>query len=209
MFGPGSPLPPDQQAMARQLREKDELLRVANLQHRQEQVVCAINVTGHVEHLRNFPQHPQASNDLFSEIERLSAAWDMLDRQNKTKVFEMDAMDAKLQRMAGEVRLLYHLVYLLLVDLQLLQQKAKADNKYFGAMRQKEAAEAERKAIARTVEKLQKAVERFNEAEKGFAAKLVGPFVVMYSGCANSFDRRVKRGRSTFTKPAVKPLKIT
>ena len=39
MFGSGSVLPPDQQVMAQQLREKDELLRVANIQRRQEQVV--------------------------------------------------------------------------------------------------------------------------------------------------------------------------
>jgi E3 ubiquitin-protein ligase BRE1 len=47
MFGPGSGLPPDQEAMAKQLREKDELLRVANLQQKQEQVVrviCALTL---------------------------------------------------------------------------------------------------------------------------------------------------------------------
>lgn len=53
------------------------------------------------------------------------------------------------------------------------KQKAKADNKYFGAMRQKEAAEAERKACSRTVEKLQKAVDRFAEAEKVSVSKIV------------------------------------
>lgn len=52
-------------------------------------------------------------------------------------------------------------------------KKAKADNKYFAAMRQKEAAEAECKAAARALEKLQKAVERFTEAEKSASAKLV------------------------------------
>jgi E3 ubiquitin-protein ligase BRE1 len=40
-------------------------------------------------------------------------------------------------------------------------------------MRQKEAAEAERKASSRAVEKLQKAVERFTEAERALASKLV------------------------------------
>ncbi|KAF8577106.1 BRE1-domain-containing protein [Ramaria rubella] len=131
IFGSGSVLPPSQQTMAKQLQEKEELLRVANLQRQQEKI---------------------ASNDLFSEIERLSAAWEALDRQNKAKVFDMDAMDVKLQKLAGE--------------------KAKADNKYFGAMRQKEAAEAERKASSRTVEKLQRTVERLSEAEKGFGLRL-------------------------------------
>ncbi|KAF8518778.1 hypothetical protein JB92DRAFT_2901673 [Gautieria morchelliformis] len=152
MFGPGSGLPPDQEAMAKQLREKDELLRVTHLQQKQEQVT---------------------SNDLFSEIERLSAAWEALDRQNKAKVFDMDAMDVKLQKMAGE--------------------KAKADNKYFGAMRQKEAAEAERKACSRTLEKLQKTVDRFTEAEKGYASKMANleKEITLHKSCGDTIGGQV------------------
>ena len=80
-------------------------------------------------------------------------------------------MDVKLQKLAGEVGLFQVWQNRFLTVKH--KQKAKADNKYFGAMRQKEAAEAERKACNRTVEKLQKAVDRFTEAEKGSASKLV------------------------------------
>ena len=46
------------------------------------------------------------------------------------------------------------------------QQKAKSDNKYYAAMRDKEAIEAERKNLARTLEKQGKAVDHFAELEK-------------------------------------------
>ncbi|KIJ49660.1 hypothetical protein M422DRAFT_66121 [Sphaerobolus stellatus SS14] len=130
-FGPASTLPPDQQTLAKKLQERTEQLEQSHLKHKQEL---------------------EAANGLYSEIEKLSAAWDSLDRQNKAKVFDMESMEAKIQKLAAE--------------------KAKADNKYFGAMRQKEAAEAERKASARAVEKLQKAVEKYTEAEKTAAAKM-------------------------------------
>lgn len=44
-------------------------------------------------------------------------------------------------------------------------------------MRQKEAAEAERKAAARALEKSQKTVDRFTEAEKLVSTKLVSSLV--------------------------------
>jgi hypothetical protein len=53
-------------------------------------------------------------------------------------------------------------------------------------MRQKEAAEAERKACSRTVEKLQKAIDRFTEAEKGFFVKIVRVFIKTVSRIAYS-----------------------
>ncbi|KAF8520418.1 hypothetical protein BU17DRAFT_89013 [Hysterangium stoloniferum] len=130
-FGPGSTLSLDQESLIKQLREKDELLRAATLRHCQEQA---------------------ASNDLFAEIERLSAAWEALDRQNKAKVFDMENMESKLQKLAAE--------------------KAKADNRYYSAMRQKDAADALYKAKCHAIEKLQNAVEKFTETEKVLTSKL-------------------------------------
>ncbi|GJJ06320.1 hypothetical protein Clacol_000511 [Clathrus columnatus] len=132
LFGSTSAIPPAQKTLIDELSQKDELLRKVELQLRQEKA---------------------ASNELFSEIERLSAAWEALDRQNKSKIFDMDGVEVKLQKLTAE--------------------KAKADNKYFAAMRQKEAAEAERKAAARALEKLQKTVDRFTDAEKSVSTKLV------------------------------------
>jgi len=45
-------------------------------------------------------------------------------------------------------------------------EEAKSDNKYYAAMRDKEAIEAERKNLARTLEKQGKAVDHFTELEK-------------------------------------------
>jgi len=53
-----------------------------------------------------------------------------------------------------------------LADRASSQQKAKSDNKYYAAMRDKEAIEAERKNLARTLEKQGKAVDHFTELEK-------------------------------------------
>jgi hypothetical protein len=40
---------------------------------------------------------------LYSEIERLSEAWQALDEQNASKVFNLAAMEEKMQRLSAEV----------------------------------------------------------------------------------------------------------
>ena len=52
-------------------------------------------------------------------------------------------------------------------------QKAKAENKYFAAMREKEMGDSERKAMTRQLEKQGKAVERALEVEKNLSAQVV------------------------------------
>ncbi|KAH0827390.1 hypothetical protein J3R83DRAFT_4044 [Lanmaoa asiatica] len=91
-------------------------------------------------------QQAQAETSLFAEIDRLSSLWEGLDQQVKKKVFDLGAFEEKLQKTAHE--------------------KAKAENKYFAAMREKEMGESERKAMARQLEKQGKAVERAAEVEK-------------------------------------------
>lgn len=56
-------------------------------------------------------------------------------------------------------------------------QKAKAENKYFAAMREKEMGESERKSMARQLEKQGKAVERAAEVEKHLNGQVVRHFV--------------------------------
>lgn len=51
-------------------------------------------------------------------------------------------------------------------------QKSKADNKYFSAMRAKDAVENDRRVALRNVERQVKVIERYAEAEKTFAAQL-------------------------------------
>lgn len=45
---------------------------------------------------------------LYGEIERLSEAWQALDEQNASKIFNLAAMEEKLQRLSAEVSLLSH-----------------------------------------------------------------------------------------------------
>lgn len=52
-------------------------------------------------------------------------------------------------------------------------QKAKADNKFFAAMREKEAVENEHKHLARTNEKLLKHVSNLTDVEKANSNRLV------------------------------------
>lgn len=42
---------------------------------------------------------------LYSEIERLSDAWQALDEQNASKVFNLAAIEERLQRLSAEVSL--------------------------------------------------------------------------------------------------------
>ncbi len=51
-------------------------------------------------------------------------------------------------------------------------QKSKADNKYFAAMRAKDAESAEKVAIQRAMERQTQVIERYGEAEKSFAAQI-------------------------------------
>jgi len=53
-------------------------------------------------------------------------------------------------------------------------EKAKADNKYFATMRQKDAADAERKNLQRNLDKQVKVIEKLAETEKSLGKQIVG-----------------------------------
>jgi len=95
-------------------------------------------------------QEPSA---LYTEIERLSALWENLDKQVKDKVFDLAAVEERIQKAATE--------------------KAKADNKYFATMRQKDAADAERKNLQRNLDKQVKVIEKLAETEKSLGKQIV------------------------------------
>ncbi|WWC91748.1 uncharacterized protein L201_006695 [Kwoniella dendrophila CBS 6074] len=87
-----------------------------------------------------------ATNALYAEVEGLSKLWENLDQTVQSKVFELKDGELRISRLATE--------------------KAKADNKFFSAMRAKEAVEAEWKLAQRTVEKQLKLLERAQEVEQ-------------------------------------------
>lgn len=95
----------------------------------------------------------QATDALYSELERLSKAWEEAMALSLPRAGTVKETEDKLARLATE--------------------KAKADNKYFAAMRQKEAVEGEKRGAMRLVEKQVHAIDRLSANEKNLAGQLV------------------------------------
>lgn len=96
-------------------------------------------------------------SELCAEIDSLSAADASADRETERtltkRVIELGKLEDKVLRLTAE--------------------KAKADNKYFSAMRAKDAVEAEKLLLSRQLEKHKAAVNKFSEAEKAFSTQRV------------------------------------
>jgi len=140
---------PDVQALTGQLCSKDEELRKTRLELKALQEVMSHVQTSQI----NPSQAVQEPSALYTEIERLSALWENLDKQVKDKVFDLAIMEERVQKAATE--------------------KAKADNKYFATMRQKDAADAERKNLQRNLDKQVKVIEKLAETEKSLGKQIV------------------------------------
>lgn len=112
----------------------------------------------------------QAEKSLYAELDKLSSAWEALDRQVKSKVFDLAAMEERLSKGAMDVSCYWYLPHKLLTR---YIQKAKAENKYYAAMRDKEAMEIEKKSFMRMLEKQGKAVEKLVDTEGSLQAQIV------------------------------------
>ncbi|KAG8803279.1 hypothetical protein FRC16_006286 [Serendipita sp. 398] len=88
----------------------------------------------------------------YTEIERLSALWENLDKQLKNKIFDLSNMEEKLTKAAAE--------------------KSKADNKYFAAMREQDALKGVRNNQSREISKQGKVIDKLAEAEKSLTSQL-------------------------------------
>ncbi|KAF8894030.1 hypothetical protein BD779DRAFT_1797962 [Infundibulicybe gibba] len=97
-------------------------------------------------------QRTQSETSLYAEIDKLSTAWEGLDRQLNSKVFDLTNMEERLQK-AG-------------------LDKAKSENKFYAAMRDKEAIEVERKNLVRNNEKQAKVLDRMVESEKNAKSRV-------------------------------------
>lgn len=75
-------LPPDLQSLTEQLKLKNAELEQLRLLEK---------------------QHEQAESSLYSEIDRLSAAWETLDKQVKSKVFDLSAMEERVSKLSVDV----------------------------------------------------------------------------------------------------------
>ncbi|BGO91969.1 hypothetical protein NBRC10512_001078 [Rhodotorula toruloides] len=129
ILGPGGRA--DVREMAEKLEEKTHELKVAQAQVKSQEA---------------------AANMLYGEIDRLSTAWATLDEQNASKVFNLAALEEKLQRLSAE--------------------KAKSDNHYFASMRQVDALKNENAVLNKLAEKQQQKVEAAAELHRSIAQQL-------------------------------------
>lgn len=106
---------------------------------------------------------------LINEVERLSAAWQMLDEQNRDKVLNLVLYEEKLTKLVTEVGLTLRLKTIANVA----AQKSKADNKYFAAMRAKEALLGENQVLTKAAERQTKAIEALNDTKAALLEQLV------------------------------------
>ncbi|KAF8628901.1 hypothetical protein AX15_003682 [Amanita polypyramis BW_CC] len=127
-----SSLPPDLSRLSKQLKQKDDELQQLRL-------------------IKD--QQTQAEALLYVELEKLSTSWEALDRQVKSKVFDLSQLEDRLIKMGLD--------------------KAKSDNKFFAVMRDKEAIDVERKNLSRNVERQAKVLERLHESERNLQNQIV------------------------------------
>ncbi|KAL1412374.1 E3 ubiquitin-protein ligase bre1 [Vanrija albida] len=97
-------------------------------------------------------QAEESTNALYAEVEGLSSAWDGLEKTLKDKVYDLRDAENNVKRLATE--------------------KAKADNKFFDAMRMRDAVEAELKNTQRVVDKQTKLLEKGQETEKAMTVQV-------------------------------------
>ncbi|KAI8993085.1 BRE1-domain-containing protein [Trametes punicea] len=131
VYGNVSSLPPDAARMSEELQRKQAEIDNLHIQEKQRE---------------------QAESALYTELDKLSAAWEALERQVKSKVYDLSAMEDRVAKTGVE--------------------RAKAENKFYAAMRDKEAVELERKNLARNLEKAGKALEKLGETEKALMTRI-------------------------------------
>lgn len=78
------PLPPDVAQLTEHLKQRDEEVKRLKLQEMHRQ---------------------QSETALYAELDRLSSAWEALERQVKSKIFDLSAMEERLSKSALDVRL--------------------------------------------------------------------------------------------------------
>ncbi|KAK0212838.1 hypothetical protein DFS33DRAFT_1284803 [Desarmillaria ectypa] len=97
-------------------------------------------------------QHAEAETSLYAELDKLSVAWEGLDRQLKNKVFDLSSLEDRLVKSGLD--------------------RAKSENKYYQAVREKEAIEGERKSLQRVIDKHEKIQERSKEMERSLQQQM-------------------------------------
>lgn len=125
-------------------------------EHGQASDSAQATASGHSQAPAQLQRQLQAAHTssamLSDEVDRLSAAYDELVKQADARVSNAARMEDKILRLTTE--------------------KAKADNKYFAAMRARDALDAEKRALTRSAERQAKVIERYTETERAMQAQI-------------------------------------
>ncbi|OAV96668.1 hypothetical protein, variant [Puccinia triticina 1-1 BBBD Race 1] len=89
---------------------------------------------------------------LYTEVDRLSTAWAVLDEQNRDKVFKLAEHDEKV--------------------LKAVHEKAKADNRYFSAMRANETLKSQTAVLEKMAEKQTVTISKISDELRAVSARL-------------------------------------
>ncbi|MBW0476096.1 hypothetical protein O181_015811 [Austropuccinia psidii MF-1] len=89
---------------------------------------------------------------LYTEVDRLSTAWAALDEQNRDKVFKLVEHDEKI--------------------LKAVHEKAKADNRYFSAMRANEALKSQTAVLEKMAEKQTVTISKMSDELRAVSTRL-------------------------------------
>ncbi|KAJ4476997.1 hypothetical protein C8J55DRAFT_516353 [Lentinula edodes] len=121
-------------------------------------------------------QHAQAESALYTETEKLASAWEALDGQVKNKIFDLSAMEDRLTKATVE--------------------RAKSDNKFYAASRERDAVESERKNLIRNLEKQGRVLELLKDNEQrlnGLLAATQDELSKHKAYCQEAHDNAVKQ----------------
>ncbi|KAI9060257.1 BRE1-domain-containing protein [Trametes sanguinea] len=135
VYGNGSSLPPETAQLSEQLQRQQAEIEKLHVQEKQRE---------------------QAESALYSELDKLSAAWEALDRQLKSKVYDLTAIEERMSK----------------TNIEVCIGRAKAENKFFAAMRDKESSDQERKNLTRNLDKAGKALDKLAESEKALMTRI-------------------------------------
>ncbi|KAI0733141.1 BRE1-domain-containing protein [Fomitopsis betulina] len=97
-------------------------------------------------------QQQDTESSIYAELDKLSAAWEALDKQVQSKAFDLAAVEEKFSKVLAE--------------------KAKTESKYHAVARAKESSDSERKQLTRASEKQLKLIDMHEEREKKLSAQL-------------------------------------
>ena len=115
----------------------------------------------------------KAEKSLYLELEKITSAWETLDRQIKNKIFDLSSLEEKLSKSQMDVSGQINVHWRGGSNSNCFLQKARSDNRYYATVREKEALENEKKNKERLVEKQQMAVETLHDVQKNLTVQIV------------------------------------